>query len=78
MSNTSGKNELNNALQRAGKRATYVYSYEGPESSRTWIAIVYIDDMEYGRGSASNKNDAGHAAARSALEQLVRVTTGSG
>ncbi|KAG0707581.1 hypothetical protein DFH29DRAFT_1066282 [Suillus ampliporus] len=66
---------LNNLLQqRYGASAATHLRWEGvrdgPDNNPTWTFIAYIDDIEYGRGSGSNKGTAKEIAAGVAFMQL--------
>ncbi len=43
---------------------------EGPDHDKTFTVAVYLDAVEYGRGTGSNKQRAAQAAAQSALKNL--------
>ncbi|KAG1757056.1 hypothetical protein EDB19DRAFT_1655539 [Suillus lakei] len=68
---------LNNLLQqRFGASAATHLRWEsvrnGTDNKPTWIFIAYVDDIEYGRGSGSDKGTAKEVAAGAALRQLRR------
>ncbi|KAG1771289.1 hypothetical protein EDD22DRAFT_864216 [Suillus occidentalis] len=66
---------LNNLLQqRYGSSAANHMRWEffqgGAQHETIWTCIAYIDDIEYGRGSGSDKGTAKEIAAGVALRQL--------
>ncbi|KAG2118125.1 uncharacterized protein F5147DRAFT_566094 [Suillus discolor] len=68
---------LNNLLQqRYGTSAASRLRWEsvkyGDDHNPTWTFIVYIDNIEYGQGSGSDKGSAKEMAAGVALMQLRR------
>lgn len=78
MSNANAEHNrlgLNNLLQqRYGTSAATHLRWEsfkdGADHNPTWTFIAYIDDIEYGRGSGSDKGTAKEMAAGVALRQL--------
>jgi len=67
---------LHNEMQRRGILASLTWEDcpSGPRHKQTWLAIVYVNEVEYGRGCGSTKAAARNMAAREALLQLgVRV-----
>ncbi|KIM80610.1 hypothetical protein PILCRDRAFT_822349 [Piloderma croceum F 1598] len=76
MSQPSGyKMELNNYLQirfRSTASLSWVYERVGPDHALQWTAIAYINNIEYGRGTNSQK---GAAAEIAAYQTLVALST---
>ena len=68
------KTRLQEFVQADDKRAiSYVLVSEtGPSNGKTFEMAVFIDDMMYGKGTGSSKKRAEQAAAKEALEKLVR------
>lgn len=68
------KTRLQEFVQADDKRAiSYVLVSEtGPSNGKTFEMAVFIDDMMYGKGTGSSKKRAEQAAAKVALEKLVR------
>ena len=68
------KTRLQEFVQADDKRAiSYVLvSESGPSNGKTFEMAVFIDDMMYGKGTGSSKKRAEQAAAKEALEKLVR------
>ncbi|KAK7026170.1 hypothetical protein R3P38DRAFT_1023471 [Favolaschia claudopus] len=64
------RNTLNNAAQQYG----YIISYEdtstGPLHSLTWASRVFVNSIEYGRGTGLNRGAAREKAAKAALVAL--------
>ncbi|KAG1718025.1 hypothetical protein EDB19DRAFT_1044669 [Suillus lakei] len=68
---------LNNELQikhgsSMGEHIRWEICRQGPPNASTWSAIVYVDDMNYGHGTARTRSGAQDAAAMNALEYLRR------
>jgi len=64
---------LNNACAKSlfpKMPSRYVYESRGPSHSIIWMATVYFDGIEYGRGEGRTRNAAGDAAAAQALSKL--------
>lgn len=66
---------LNNLLQQrygssAANHLRWEFFKDGADHEATWTFIAYIDDIEYGRGSGSDKGTAKETAAGVALRQL--------
>jgi ribonuclease-3 len=68
------KTRLQEFVQADDKRAiSYVLVSEtGPSNGKRFEMAVFIDDMMYGKGFGSSKKRAEQAAAKEALEKLVR------
>lgn len=68
------KTRLQEFVQADDKRAiSYVLVSEtGPSNGKRFEMAVFIDDMMYGKGYGSSKKRAEQAAAKEALEKLVR------
>ncbi|KAF8579852.1 hypothetical protein K439DRAFT_1637564, partial [Ramaria rubella] len=64
---------LHNELQRQARVRSLTWDDQrsGPGHQATWTCTVYIDEIEYGTGSASSKQGARDAAARMALQALL-------
>jgi len=74
--------QLNNYFQVYGgnRRLEWRFWSEGPEHSRVWHAIFYIDGIAFGEGSGHTKAQAREAAAQTtlaALQATTQNTTGS-
>jgi ribonuclease-3 len=67
------KSELQEAMQADKKESvTYkILSEEGPSHKKTFVAAVYFEDEELGRGSGHSKKEAETEAARAALSKLA-------
>ncbi|KAF9002941.1 hypothetical protein BDQ17DRAFT_1425472 [Cyathus striatus] len=83
MSNgADAKMDLNNAFQRLFRTTPtssdirYEFTISGPQNNAAWTAVVYIKDIQYGTGTSSSKTNAGHAAAKQALDALKRENPG--
>lgn len=68
---------LNNMLQRlygssAPGHIRWETSFQGPPHNPTWHATAYIDDVNYGHGTANTKGEAYDKAAIQVLENLDR------
>jgi len=64
---------LNNRLQEMyhkQKVDSWEYEEHGPLHNSVWLAIVFIHDIEYGRGTGKTRHAAKEEAARNALEEL--------
>ncbi|KAF9245723.1 hypothetical protein BU15DRAFT_40520, partial [Melanogaster broomeanus] len=64
---------LNNYLQEVCKntrRLTWEISQEGPNHRPTWLAIAYLDGVEWGRGQGPSRGAAMEAAAGCVLNAL--------
>ncbi|KAF9255224.1 hypothetical protein L218DRAFT_967490 [Marasmius fiardii PR-910] len=72
MSQTGGcKNLLNNYCQGAlGTTPEYANAFQGPQHAGIWYSSVYINKLEYGRGSDRTQFGAQEKAALSALRTL--------
>ncbi|KIM82436.1 hypothetical protein PILCRDRAFT_7832 [Piloderma croceum F 1598] len=65
---------LNNYLQmryHSTSKLTWDYSISGPEHAVIWTVIGYINNVEYGRGTANSKWAARNEAAREVLDRLM-------
>ncbi|ESK96132.1 hypothetical protein Moror_7273 [Moniliophthora roreri MCA 2997] len=61
------KMTLNNYCQSAGRRYEFRNASYGPQNAATWVSIVYVDNVEFGRGQASTRLGAEETAAAQAL-----------
>ncbi|KAJ6552800.1 hypothetical protein B0H19DRAFT_1377604 [Mycena capillaripes] len=61
---------LNNAAQGWGQRVQYADSQSGPLNHPTWASVVYLNEVEYGRGAGSTRGSARERGARQALIAL--------
>ncbi|KAJ6541931.1 hypothetical protein B0H19DRAFT_1239636 [Mycena capillaripes] len=61
---------LNNAAQGWGQRVQYADSQNGPLNNPTWTSVVYLNQVEHGRGAGSTRGSARERAARQALITL--------
>ncbi|KAF8152595.1 hypothetical protein B0H34DRAFT_726724 [Crassisporium funariophilum] len=70
----SARNRLNNACQfmHNGKTPVYESTHTGPQHDRVWTSIVYVEGIEYGRGSGRGQDSAREAAAVAALAEMER------
>ena len=67
------KSELQELVQTDKRSLEYVIvGEEGPAHNKTFTAIVKIDDVIYGEGSAHTKKEAEQLAAKSAIEKSVK------
>ena len=68
------KSELQELVQTDKRSLEYsIIDEQGPAHNKTFTAIVKIDNVIYGRGTAHSKKEAEQEAAKSALEKSVRV-----
>ena len=66
------KSELQELVQTDKRSLEYeITNEEGPAHDRTYTAIVKIDDVVYGEGTAHSKKDAEQMAAKDALSKSV-------
>ena len=66
------KSELQELVQTDKRSLNYeITNEEGPAHDRTYTAIVKIDDVVYGEGTAHSKKDAEQMAAKDALSKSV-------
>ncbi|KIJ66361.1 hypothetical protein HYDPIDRAFT_109372, partial [Hydnomerulius pinastri MD-312] len=73
MEPTHRRQALNNYLQRVyghTRHLTWGTGSQGPHHQPTWLAIAYIAEIEYGRGTGLSIGDAKEAAAGMALSAL--------
>lgn len=69
------KSKLQELVQTDKRSLEYVITNEtGPAHNKEFTAIVKIDDIIYGTGTAHSKKEAEQEAARNALEKSVRGT----
>ncbi|KZT08416.1 uncharacterized protein LAESUDRAFT_769853 [Laetiporus sulphureus 93-53] len=70
--------DLNNWLQANSipSALTWKISSRGPKHAPTWIAVAYIDEIEYGAGSRATKGAAMEVAAEQTLRALKRKASG--
>jgi ribonuclease-3 len=67
------KSELQELVQTDKRSLNYeIIKEEGPAHDRTYTAIVKIDDIKYGEGTAHSKKDAEQMAAKDALNKSVK------
>lgn len=64
------------ALQEALQAEREIFEYkilkeEGPANQRTFLAAIYVDGTEYGRGEGASKQEAETNAARDALSKYA-------
>lgn len=70
---TDHKSALQELLARDGKQPPrYETTGSGPDHDREFTSVVWIGDVERGRGSGSTKRDAEQDAARVAIAALTR------
>ncbi|RPD76855.1 hypothetical protein L226DRAFT_532869 [Lentinus tigrinus ALCF2SS1-7] len=65
--------QFNNYVQKNGLISQVAWSQPlqtGPQNSPTWTASVFVNAIEYGRGSAANLGGAREIAAEMALRAL--------
>lgn len=68
------KSILQEAMQTDRRSLVYeVIDEMGPPHDKTFVAQVKIDNVIYGKGSASSKKEACQQAAKAALEKLAKV-----
>ena len=66
------KSELQELVQTDRRSVSYeIINEEGPAHDKTFTAIVKIDDIKYGEGTAKSKKDAEQMAAKDALNKGV-------
>lgn len=66
------KSELQELVQTDKKSLQYeIIEEAGPAHNKTFTAIVKIDDIIYGKGTAHSKKEAEQEAAKSALEKSI-------
>jgi ribonuclease-3 len=67
------KSELQEAMQADHKESvTYkILSEEGPSNAKNFVAAVFFESQEIGRGSGKSKKEAETEAARSALAKMA-------
>lgn len=66
------KTTLQEALQAEREIFEYrILKEEGPANQKTFLAAVYVDGTEYGRGYGNSKQEAETAAARDALSKYA-------
>lgn len=72
------KNELQEAMQAENKESvTYkIISEAGPSHDRHFVAAVYFEDQELGRGQGKSKKVAEVEAARDAMQKRAKVKEG--
>ncbi|KAF9225381.1 hypothetical protein BS17DRAFT_778523 [Gyrodon lividus] len=73
MEPTHNRQGLNNHLQavwRNTRRLTWEKSHDGPGHRPTWLAIAYLDGIEWGRGEGPSCGAATEAAAANVLNAL--------
>ncbi|KAG8755413.1 hypothetical protein FRC14_004063 [Serendipita sp. 396] len=68
---TSFRQALNNEFQGT-RLIEYIEDRSGALHDPVWRVIVFIDKIEYGSGSAKNKNDAKEEAAKNAYLRLKK------
>ncbi|KAJ7897326.1 hypothetical protein B0H14DRAFT_2677825 [Mycena olivaceomarginata] len=61
---------LNNVAQQRGWTISYEATSTGAQDRPQWTSKVYLNNIEYGRGSGGNKGSAKEQAAKSALIAL--------
>ncbi|KAF7350332.1 DRBM domain-containing protein [Mycena venus] len=61
---------LNNVAQNNGWTVTYEASWTGPQENPRWTVVVFVNNIEYGRGIGPTKGAAKDKAARDALVAL--------
>ncbi|OAX37115.1 hypothetical protein K503DRAFT_857552 [Rhizopogon vinicolor AM-OR11-026] len=74
---THPRTALNNALQSmyggaVGNHVRWETQQTGTPHSQIWHTKIYIDDMNYGHGSATTKGASQEEAARQAYDKLRR------
>ncbi|GAW04516.1 hypothetical protein F5879DRAFT_988614 [Lentinula edodes] len=66
-------NALNNFAQSRHLTVSYTDTHTGTQHAGVWISIVYINGVEHGRATGSNRNAARAGAAQIALNVLELV-----
>ncbi|KAF8516089.1 hypothetical protein JB92DRAFT_2829416 [Gautieria morchelliformis] len=66
--------QLHNELQRQGRLRSLSWDdqVQGPTSNAVWTSTVFLDEIEYGKGTASTRQGARDIAARRALRALAQ------
>ncbi|MCI2110922.1 MAG: ribonuclease III [Bacilli bacterium] len=72
------KNELQEAMQAENKESVRyrILSEEGPAHAKRYVAAVYFEDQELGRGEGRSKKLAEVAAARNAMAKRAELKEG--
>ncbi|KAJ7882448.1 hypothetical protein B0H13DRAFT_927917 [Mycena leptocephala] len=61
---------LNNAVHQWGQALRYKDSQTGPSNNPQWTSVVYLNNIEHGRGVGPSKGAARESAAKRALVAL--------
>jgi len=71
---TNPKNELQEAMQAENKESVHyrILSEEGPAHDKLYVAGVYFEEQELGRGEGKSKQKAEIAAARDAMNKRAK------
>lgn len=69
------KNELQEAMQADHRESVHykILGETGPAHAKTFLAGVYFEEQELGRGEGVSKQKAEEAAARDALQKMART-----